>query len=91
MKDFWKAKYVVISESIRSLAILANRMHVQEEQLVEYFESNADVLCVLPSWAELFLKKDWTPGCICSNKDLAFGQTTCQIGRAAAPYVAAML
>ena len=57
MKDFWKAKYVVISESIRSLAILANRMHVQEEQLVEYFESNADVLCVLPSWAEHCITK----------------------------------
>ncbi len=47
-----KAKYVVISESIRSLAIVAKRIRVQEENLIQHFQNNVDVRCILPSWAD---------------------------------------
>ena len=50
--DIWKAKYIVISESIRSLAIVAKRMHVSEELLARHFKNNVDIRCVLPSWAD---------------------------------------
>ena len=47
-----KAKYIVISESIRSLAVVARKIRVEEEYLVQYFQNNVDVRCILPSWAD---------------------------------------
>ena len=50
--NLWEAKYIVISESIRSLSVVANRMRVKEERLVQHLENSVDVRCVLPSWAD---------------------------------------
>ena len=52
LDDIWKAKYIVISESIRSLAVVAKRMCVEEECLIQHLEKNIDIRCVLPSWAD---------------------------------------
>jgi ribosomal protein S13 len=62
LDDIWKAKYIVISESIRSLAIVAKRMRVEEERLIQHLEKNVDIRCALPSWADY---------CISSVKCLA--------------------
>ena len=52
LDDLWKAKYIVISESIRSLALVAKRLRVPEERFRQHFENNIDVRCVVPSWAD---------------------------------------
>ena len=52
LDDIWKAKYIVVSESIRSLAIVAKRMRVKEELLIRHFENNTDIRCIVPSWAD---------------------------------------
>lgn len=48
----WKANYIVISESIRSLDVISKRMHVEEERLLRHLAGNGDVQFVLPSWAD---------------------------------------
>jgi len=50
--DVWKANHIVISETIRSLAIVAKRLRVSEKQLRQHLEENAGIRCVLPSWAD---------------------------------------
>ena len=48
----WKANHIVISETIRSLAIVAKRLRVSEKQLRQHLEENAGIRCVMPSWAD---------------------------------------
>ncbi len=50
--DLWKAKYIIISESVRSMATVATRLRVSEERLVQHFQNNPNVRCIQPSWAD---------------------------------------
>lgn len=50
--DVWKAKYIVVSDAIRSLSKVAEKLRVSEEQLQRYFDENTDIQCVDPKWAD---------------------------------------
>mmetsp|Transcript_24139 Transcript_24139/g.25908 ORF Transcript_24139/g.25908 Transcript_24139/m.25908 type:complete len:547 (-) Transcript_24139:17-1657(-) len=50
--DMWKAKYIVVSDAIRSLSTVAEKLRVPEEQLQQHFDENTDIQCVDPKWAD---------------------------------------
>jgi DNA polymerase/3'-5' exonuclease PolX len=57
--DVWQAKYIVISDAIRSLSAVAKRLHVSEEQLKRHLDENTDIRCVYPKWVD---------SCIAANR-----------------------
>ena len=57
--DVWQAKYIVISDTIRSLSLVAKRLHVSEEQLQRHLDENTDIRCVYPKWVD---------SCIAANR-----------------------
>ena len=57
--DVWQAKYIVISDAIRSLSLVAKRLHVSEEQLKRHLDENTDIRCVYPKWVD---------SCIAANR-----------------------
>ncbi|MGK3757306.1 MAG: hypothetical protein ACI8RD_009620 [Bacillariaceae sp.] len=50
--DMWKARYIVISDTIQSLSAVAKRLQVSEEQLQRHLDDNTDVRCVYPQWVD---------------------------------------